>query len=333
MREAFKILQIILHWKRLGENMIIKHSISALVSAVLLSGAAAAVSYAADNNNSEPEEKASSDASTSSTTTTKPATEPTTLKKYHITFLDFDGKTMNVLEVEEGDPIDYSEVDVTKLHKHINEYTEQDFCSWNIKPDFADKDYTIHALSKTATIIKGKEPDKNRYFSTKGNVSLEGLEASIKMTVQTPQTDKDGKFITEESVVDISASCIAKPSALSDAFAKGDKATITVYPVGDQKPLCTFDIVCHRDLGDVNGDGNIDSTDASMVLTAYAEMAASKEYKVSDKMLKLSDVNMDGKLDARDASHILKYYAVSSTIGEAIDWEYFFDYDKILGSR
>ena len=62
-------------------------------------------------------------------------------------------------------------------------------------------------------------------------------------------------------------------------------------------------------------------------------MAASKEFKVSDKVLKLSDVNLDGKLDARDASHILKYYAVSSTISETIDWEYFFDYDKILDSK
>lgn len=318
--------------------MIIKHSISALASAVLLSGAVAAAAYAAESNN----KPVSADSDTAagitvtSTTSTAPSdstTEPTTLKKYNITFLDFDNKPLTVLEVEEGDPIDYSEVDITKLHKHINEYTEQDFCAWDIKPDFADQDYTIHALSKTASITFSKYPEKHRYFSANGNVSLNGLEASIKMTVQTPQKDKDGKFINEENIVDISSSCIAKPNTLEEAFANGDKATITVYPVGDQKPLCKFDIICHRNLGDINEDGNIDSTDASLVLTTYAEMAASKEFKVSDKVLKLSDVNLDGKLDARDASHILKYYAVSSTISETIDWEYFFDYDKILGAK
>ena len=338
MRKAFKILQIILYRKRLGVNMMLKRSISAFISALLLSGAAAAVSAAADSNSDKsadtsPEAAASADSSTIGETTSEPTTEPTTLKKYHITFLDFDNKPLTVLEVEEGDPIDYTEINMSSLHKHIDEFTEQDFCAWDIKPDFADKDYTIHALSKTAHITFSKPPEKKRYFSTKGNVSLKGLEASIQMTVQTPKKDSSGKFITEESTVDISASCIAQPATLKEAFAGGDSAKITVYPRGDQKALCTFDIICHRDLGDVNEDGSINSTDASQVLAAYAKMAATKDFKPDEKLLKHSDVNMDGKLDARDASQILKYYAVSSTATEAIDWEYFFDYDKILGAK
>lgn len=319
--------------------MILKSSISAFISALLLSGAAAAASAAADNSSNKAADTSSETAAASTSTSTaeesssEPTTEPTTLKKYHITFLDFDNKPLKVLEVEEGDPIDYTEVDMKPLHKHIDEFTEQDFCAWDIKPDFADQDYTIHALSKTAKIIFNKAPEKYRYFSTKGNVSLKGLEASIHMTVQTPKKDNNGKFITEESTVDISTSCIAQPATLKEAFANGDSAKITVYPRGDQKALCTFNIVCHRDLGDVNDDGSINSTDASQVLATYAKMAATKGFAPDEKLLKHSDVNMDGKLDARDASHILKYYAVASTAAEAIDWEYFFDYDKILGSK
>ena len=172
-------------------------------------------------------------------------------------------------------------------------------------------------------------PEKYRYFSTRGNVSLKGLDVAIKLSVQTPQKDKNGNYITEESTINVSESCTAKPSSLSEAFAKSDKATISVYPIGDQKSLCSFDIVCYRDLGDVNEDGNINSADASKVLSQYASMAASQNATVSDKMLKLSDVNMDGQLDSHDASLILKYYAQASIDPNFVDWEDILDYDAL----
>lgn len=318
----------------------LKNSIAAAASVLLISGASLAAVSAADAGDdlrtdsgilsSEGTTAASvSDETASTTTSTATAettTEPVTLKSYLITFLDFDGKVLKTLEVEEGDPINYNSVDVSSLHKFIDVYTEQDFSSWDIHPDFADDDYTIHALSKTASISLKGTPDKYRYYSTKGNVSLEGLDVSISLSVQLPQKDKDGKYITADSTVDISRSCTAKPSSLSDAFAKDDKATITVYPIGDQKPLCSFDIVCYRDLGDVNGDGLIDSNDASSVLSTYAEMAAAKDYVLSEKLLKQGDVNMDGRLDAHDASMILRYYSKASVNADFTDW------DELLGS-
>lgn len=267
------------------------------------------------------------------TVTTEPTTEPTTLKTYYIKFLDFDGNLMMTLEVEEGDPINYKSVDTSSLHKHLGVDTEQAFSSWDITPSFADKDYTIHALSQTATITFKKPPQKYRYFSTKGNVILDGLEVYVKKTVQKPEKDQNGNYVVEENVVDISASCKASPASLSEAFANSDKATITVYPLGDKKSICQFDIICYRDLGDVNEDGSINSIDASAVLNAYASMAASKSYTVSDKFVKLADVNMDGNVNARDASHILNYYAKTSVTTEFMDWESFFDYDKILGTK
>ncbi|WP_297955583.1 dockerin type I domain-containing protein [uncultured Ruminococcus sp.] len=311
--------------------MLIKKTISALISTLLLSGAVAAASAAADTTKEDA--AADKDPSDNISTTAEPKKEPTTLKKYNITFLDFDGNVMTSFNIEEGDPINYSDVNTKSLHKHLDEYTEQDFSSWDIKPDFADADYTIHALSKTASITHIKPPAKHRYYTLDGEVSLAGFEASIKMTVQTPEKDEKGNYKTEESIVDVSESCTAKPSSLKEAFAKGDKATITVYPLGDQKSLCSFEIIYHRGLGDVNSDGSINSTDASQVLATYANMAASKDYTVSDKMLTLSDVNMDGKLDARDASHILRYYAVASTSQKTVDWDDFFDYDEILGIK
>lgn len=270
---------------------------------------------------------AEDDAEITTETTTEVTTEPTTLRMYTVTFLDFDGNILDVLEVEEGDPINYSAIDTSSLHKHIDVYTEQDFSSWNIKPDFAFDDYVIQALSKTATISLDDYPTKRYYFSTKGNVSLAGLKVSIKLLVQTPEKDNNGEYIIEESQVDVSESCIASPTPLAEAFAESDKARITVYPRGDSKELYSFDIICFRDLGDVNEDGTIDSNDASLVLEAYANMAASKDYKLTDKFKKLADVNMDGFVDTKDSTYILKYYAAASVSPTPIDWEYFFKFD------
>lgn len=306
-----------------------------LSAAIIVSATLAAVTAASESDKTNNSSVSNTDSSNTSATTStaEPTTEPTTLKTYNITFLDFDGKVLKVLEVEEGDPIDYTAVDTKALHKHIDRYTEQEFIAWDKKPDFADADYTISALSKTASITFINPPEKKRYFSTKGNVSLKGLAAEIKLVIQKPEKDKNGKFVTEESIVSISESCKASPLTLKEAFSKGDTAKITVYPPGDNTSLCTFDIVCFRDLGDTNEDGSINSADASLALATYAAMAAAKNYTVSDKLKKLCDVNMDNKLDARDASYILKYYAVESTTNDPIDWEYFFDYDKILANN
>lgn len=322
----------------------IKKLLAAISSVFFISGASLAVCYAAGdstgyNDESQKVYAASTSNSTTGTstsvttvTTAEITPEPTTLQMFHITFLDFDGNPMTTIDVEDGDPINYESIDTSKLHKHIDVNTEQEFSSWDIKPDFADKDYTIRALSKTATIKFNKPPIKKRYFSTRGNISLKGLEVSIKLVVQTPEKDDKGNYKTEESIVDVSESCIAEPSKASEAFANGNKATITVYPSGDKKSLCKFDIVCYRNLGDVNLDGSIDSADASQVLSAYANMAASRTYEITDKLKELADVNMDKYVDTRDASYILKYYALASTASDFMDWEDILDYDKILGT-
>ena len=252
-----------------------------------------------------------------------------TYEIYKITFLDFDGNVLTTMDVEEGDPIYYMGVDVSSLHKHLNVNTEQDFSSWDIHPDFADKDYTIHALSKTATISVNKMPSKTRYYNKTGDVDLGGLDVSIKISVQTPQKDAGGKYITEDTVIDITSSCTASPSKLTDAFAKSDKASIAVYPPGDNKPLCQYDINYCSDLGDVNGDKKVDSTDASMVLTSYVNLAARSDYTLDQKFKKLADVDLDGDVNSRDASYILRYYAVASVATGTITWDDVIDYDNL----
>lgn len=59
---------------------------------------------------------------------------------------------------------------------------------------------------------------------------------------------------------------------------------------------------------DFNNDGKVDSSDAQIVLRAYARAASGNE-KADLKY----DVNGDGRVDMRDATFILSYYAKKAT--------------------
>ncbi len=64
--------------------------------------------------------------------------------------------------------------------------------------------------------------------------------------------------------------------------------------------------------GDINGDGKIDSSDASDILADYAKLSAGG---VSEIDSSIGDVNGDGKIDSSDASDVLSYYAYTSSGG------------------
>mgnify|MGYP003295237192 FL=1 len=73
-------------------------------------------------------------------------------------------------------------------------------------------------------------------------------------------------------------------------------------------------------LGDVNEDGMIDSSDASMVLAEYALMQTGGEPTFTEIQKISADVNKDYSVDSSDASKILAYYADSST-GKIPSWD------------
>jgi len=63
-------------------------------------------------------------------------------------------------------------------------------------------------------------------------------------------------------------------------------------------------------LGDINGDGMIDSNDASAVLEDYARASTGGESALDKNA---ADINGDGIIDSNDASIMLAYYAAVST--------------------
>lgn len=66
-------------------------------------------------------------------------------------------------------------------------------------------------------------------------------------------------------------------------------------------------------LGDVNNDGYINSSDATMVLQEYSALSTGNKSTLTDIQKKAADVNHDGQIDATDATSILMFYAALST--------------------
>lgn len=72
-------------------------------------------------------------------------------------------------------------------------------------------------------------------------------------------------------------------------------------------------------MGDVTGEGLVDSDDASMVLTEYSLLSTSPPGKFTDEQRKAADVTRDNLVDGDDASAILTFYSYLSTGGTITD--------------
>lgn len=95
---------------------------------------------------------------------------------------------------------------------------------------------------------------------------------------------------------------IYKPSA---------KEIIDFVPSGDLTPSLYIN-VSDRPLGDVNGDGDVDGSDAALALYAYAHANVADDV-VDEAGMIAADVDGSGDADGSDASLILAYYANKAT--------------------
>lgn len=63
-------------------------------------------------------------------------------------------------------------------------------------------------------------------------------------------------------------------------------------------------------LGDVNGDGVVDTVDASLILKEYANISAGGEPTLDPAV---ADVNKDGAVDSSDHAYVMDYYMKKSS--------------------
>ncbi|MBQ9139331.1 MAG: hypothetical protein IJX61_01830 [Ruminococcus sp.] len=69
-------------------------------------------------------------------------------------------------------------------------------------------------------------------------------------------------------------------------------------------------------IGDINGDGAVNSSDASLILGYYADISVGTGAVTDEAFTAAADVNGDGIVDSSDASYVLEYYGYISTISE-----------------
>lgn len=60
---------------------------------------------------------------------------------------------------------------------------------------------------------------------------------------------------------------------------------------------------------DVNGDGAVNATDSSMILTAYTNIQSGQPSGLTAEQEKAADANMDGAINAMDSSMVLDFYS------------------------
>lgn len=82
-------------------------------------------------------------------------------------------------------------------------------------------------------------------------------------------------------------------------------------------------------LGDADGDGKVDASDATSILVNYSILSTGGELELAETLLKAADVNEDGKIDSSDASYALQYYSYTSTGGLETIEEFL---DKLLNT-
>lgn len=126
---------------------------------------------------------------------------------------------------------------------------------------------------------------------------------------------RDQKVPTEQNIVYINQAAAGEDGKL--AFTGSDAAypmtmtsgTYYVYLVGDGKeflasaPAASFTYEAGYTLGDVNGDGSVDTSDALLALRIYVGT-----YSATDVQRKAADVSKDGVIDTTDALLMLRFY-------------------------
>jgi hypothetical protein len=115
-------------------------------------------------------------------------------------------------------------------------------------------------------------------------------------------------------------------STSKTSIASTTTVTSTSTATTTQPTTTTPDTGKKYKLGDANGDGFIDSVDASAILKIYA-MLSTNSTEPPVQISATCDVNKDGFVDSADASKVLAYYAYISA-NDAIELEAFLSKKK-----
>lgn len=142
-----------------------------------------------------------------------------------------------------------------------------------------------------------------------------GIKATCEVTVTQKEDTKEINLLVNNSenleIYSLEGKLTYKSQDENIAIVD-DKGTVTAVAVGETKIIVTdedknevtVDVkVSDFELGDINKDGKVNSSDAAYVLSLYGEKS------ISSEELALGDVNKDGKLNSTDAALITEMFS------------------------
>ncbi len=116
------------------------------------------------------------------------------------------------------------------------------------------------------------------------------------------ETFDDYDLNTEPHIAGSGDATVYWPDYTSAEFAEKYPISLTDYDPENDKIIYKT--------GDVNGDGFVDASDATLVLRAYTLSMSGEKSNFNDEQTIAADINGDKIVDASDATHILRYYTM-----------------------
>lgn len=159
--------------------------------------------------------------------------------------------------------------------------------------------------------IEGRDNTESDYRNYKVSIEITGGEYNITSSA----------FVDEITVPDVNDNPDSYVEYVYNFTIDGEKSDNEwdiVSQKGNEKNIAVH--LNSITMGDVNGNGIVDATDASLVLAEYSLLSTGDDSAFNSRQNLQADVNHDDIINANDASKILEYYSKNSTGGNA-SWD------------
>ncbi len=196
---------------------------------------------------------------------------------------------------------------------------------WNLvelygKYYYIDATFDDGVNNKYAYFLKGSED-----FDSYDSKALPHVFDTTNFTSSLYADYSDGDFLAR---FDISPTAFDPSAPVVTAPPVTTVKTTSTVPVTTTVTTIVTPAVPEYSLGDIDSDGIVSATDASIVLRAYSLLSTERDSGLTDEQKKSADVNSDGRIDSSDSSIILSYYSFLSAGGYATFEEYILTLDE-----
>ncbi len=225
----------------------------------------------------------------------------------YITALEYDNSPMTVGETREIRF--YHPETLTAAMADISEVSS------NITYTYEEGSDTIYITATAAGTAKMYVREADCAFGAYVTIEVNEAATTTTTTTVTETTTTTTTEPATETTTTTSEEVVETTTTPEEVVETTTTTTTESVEVPTTEPTTTEPVADFL-LGDANLDEFIDSSDASMVLAAYALVATGGETPLNETQQLAADVNTDDAIDASDASTILSYYAYIATGGE-----------------